>query len=237
MTTDASRWACPACAASGRAQSAFCSACGEAQPGTPPPRWTAALSRWWRMLKLLSFQPGELTRAWLDGRRKPLAAPLTLFLGLNVVFFLSQTLSGVAMLLISLSAQFQNQGYSALANHWVDQHVSKQAVGRDRCQVTFDLRQQTLGKAGVIALVPPFEALCAVALWRRRGPLHTHSIFALHFYSFSMSLMFLLIALVGIAANAWAANGRRVYAVLLNNIVSLMHLLAIARWLPAASTA
>ena len=164
-------------------------------------------------------------------------APLTLLLGLSVVFFLSQTLSGVAMLSIPLSAHLQNQGYSALANRWVDQRVSKQAVGRDRCQVTFDLRQQTLGKAGVIALVPPFEALCAVALWRRRGPLHTHSIFALHFYSFSMSLMFLLIALVGIAANAWAANGRRVYAVLLNNIVSLMHLLAIARWLPAASTA
>lgn len=63
MTTDASRWACPSCAAFGRAQSAFCSACSEAQPGTPPPGWTAALSRWWLLLKLLSFQPCELTRA------------------------------------------------------------------------------------------------------------------------------------------------------------------------------
>jgi len=68
MTTDASRWTCPSCAASSRPQSAFCSACGEAQPGTPPPRWTAALARWWLTLKLLVFEPGELTRAWLDGR-------------------------------------------------------------------------------------------------------------------------------------------------------------------------
>ena len=169
----------------------------------------AGQQRWWLTLKLLVLKPGELTRACVHGRRKPLVTPLTPFLALNVVFFLSQTLSGVAMLLISLSAQFQNQGYSALANHWVDQRVSKQAVGGDRCQVTFDLRQQTLGKAGVIALVPPFEALCAVALWCRRLPLRTHSIFASHFYSFSMLLMFLLITLVGIAANTWAASGQR----------------------------
>ena len=152
-----------------------------------------------------------------------------------VVFFLSQNLSGVVMLSIPLSAHLQNQGYSALANHWVDQRVRNQAVVQDRCQATYDLRQQTLGKASMIALVSPFEALGAVALWRRRLPCRTHLIFALHFYSFALLLTSLLPPLVGIAANAWVASGHRVDVMPLNNSVSLTHVLALGTYIALAT--
>ena len=113
--------------------------------------------------------------------------------------------------------------------------MSKQAVGLDRYLATFDLRQQALAKASVIALVPPFAAVCAVALWRRRLPFRTHLIFAVHFYSFALLLTSLLPPLVGIAANAWVASGHRIDAMPLNNSVSLTHVLALGTHIALAT--
>lgn len=41
-----------------------------------------------RALKILMLQPGELMRAYLDGRRKPFIGPIQLFVVLNLVFAL-----------------------------------------------------------------------------------------------------------------------------------------------------
>src|SRR5215475_7917977 len=88
---------CPTCGAPQPA--AFCSTCGEKRI-TAHDYSIAHFAehlveilthfdiRSLRAVKILAFQPGELTRAYLDGRRKPFIGPIQLFVILNVVFAL-----------------------------------------------------------------------------------------------------------------------------------------------------
>lgn len=96
-------WTCPTCATPGTTP--FCAQCGEERrsPGDLSLRHylaTAAESLFsWdgRILgTLTSFvrRPGELSVAYLEGRRKPFLNPLQLFLLINVLFFVQQGVTG-----------------------------------------------------------------------------------------------------------------------------------------------
>jgi hypothetical protein len=50
--------------------------------------------RLWRTLPLLTFRPGRLSRAWIEGKRVRYVAPLHIFLFSIFLFFLSLSLSG-----------------------------------------------------------------------------------------------------------------------------------------------
>lgn len=92
-------WRCPTCGTD--ATTAFCGACGEQRlaPGDLSLRHYASaaaesLLSWdGRILgTFASFlrRPGELTLAYVDGRRKPFLNPLQLFLLVNVLYFVQQ---------------------------------------------------------------------------------------------------------------------------------------------------
>ena len=165
-----------------------------------------AVARWWLTLKLLITSPGALTVRQRDGRRQGLVPPLTLFLTLNLVFFLGQSLSGLAILSIPLRAHVQGQFYSTTAASWTDKRVAtKQAemqaakqIDRTRFSDAFDLQQQTLAKASVIAMVPLLALICGLAYGPRRRGLAVHLHFALHFYAFALLYVTALYAVIGL---------------------------------------
>jgi len=49
-------------------------------------------------LRALASPPGQLTADWIRGRRVGYLAPLSLFLWVNVAFFLVQSASGLGIL-------------------------------------------------------------------------------------------------------------------------------------------
>ncbi len=150
--------------------------------------------RLWPTLKKLIDAPGELTAAYLAGQRKPYVGPFELFVLINVVFFVVQSL-GVRVFSIPLNNELHGQLYSAFANrllmHWLSSHSMTVA------QYTpfFNGMQDILAKSLVILMVPLFALAVALLSRPRRGML-VHGIFAMHFYAFLMvflSVLFLFL--------------------------------------------
>ena len=195
-------WPCPSCQAQWPGSARFCASCGEQRLPVARGALRRAVARWWLTLKLLITSPGALTVRQRDGRRQGLVPPLTLFLTLNLVFFLGQSLSGLAILSIPLRAHVQGQFYSATAANWTDKRLAaKQAAkpfDRTRFSDAFDLQQQTLAKASVVAMVPVLALVCGLAYGPRRRGLAVHVHFALHFYAFALLYVTALYAVLGL---------------------------------------
>jgi hypothetical protein len=186
-------WQCPSCGTDAGSLARYCHACGEQRLPIDEP----ALRRSWRLwsgtLRLL-LRPGALTVEHREGRRRSLVPPLALFLAINVVFFISQSLSGIVLMALPLKAHLQDRAGSA----WVRSHVEKRTaalgIDVDRYAERFDARQVALAKASVVAMVPLLAMACALIYtprasarrqeWRLRWP--THWTFALHFFAFAL---------------------------------------------------
>ena len=97
----AARWTCPTCGAA--AGTGYCGACGERRLSARDLGVLALLGqvfesitnvdgRAFRTFRALFLQPGELTLAFLEGRRKQYIAPFQVFVIANVAFFSLQSL-------------------------------------------------------------------------------------------------------------------------------------------------
>jgi hypothetical protein len=177
-----SPWACPSCRFIESADGHYCRRCGEERLGATVPG--ALGRRWWRTLRLLVLQPGQLTRDHNRGRRKFLVPPLALFLALNLVFFIAQSLSGFSVLSVPLQAHLEGQPYSESARETLVQRLLVTGLGRERFEDRFDHQQQTLAKASVITMVPLWALVCAAVAYGRRERYGTHLAFGLHLYAF-----------------------------------------------------
>ena len=183
-------WVCPSCGQQEGDAALYCSACGEARigPGAQGPGrlpdWQQSLRRWGRTLKLLVTLPGALTVHYRDGARQRLVRPVALFLGINVVFFIAQSLSGFSVFAIPLQAHVQSQPYSDIAADLVNQRVEAKAIERHRYFDRFNAQQQTLAKASVIVLVPPLAAVLALVFRRWRAGWSVHGAHALQVMAF-----------------------------------------------------
>jgi hypothetical protein len=226
-------WACPSCGQAADAGVRFCPQCGEEKlagrgPGRP---W----ARWWRSLRLLVGHPGALTVAFRDGVRQPYVRPLALFLGINVVFFLAQSLSGFSVLSIPLRAHLNSQSYSDFANRVVEQQLQRTGVERQRFSDRFDMQQQTLAKASVLAMGPLLALGFGVLFWRRHAAPATHMVFALHFMAFMLLFLTLLFPAMALAQRGLEAAGVAVGKGTFADLATYAEATAIAGWVGLAA--
>src|SRR5215831_10443737 len=98
-------WTCPSCGSS--ATTPYCGRCGERRlnAGDASIRSGIALEsarsfpgRTVASLRALLSPPGRLTRDWIGGRRVGYLTPLSLFLWINVAFFLVQSFTRLGIL-------------------------------------------------------------------------------------------------------------------------------------------
>src|SRR5262245_404852 len=116
----ATRWTCQTCGAG--AVAAYCGACGERRLSSRDLGVLAVLGqvfesimnvdgRAFRTFRALFVQPGELTLAFLEGRRKQYVAPFQVFLIANVAFFALQSLLGFQVLSNTFESHVEKQTY------------------------------------------------------------------------------------------------------------------------------
>ena len=116
----------------------FCAECGQRRLGEGDRRLGHLLgqffgaltdldSRFWRSFRALLFRPGRLSRDYIDGRRARWLAPVTVFVLVNVLYFLAPALT-------DFSLPFYNQvpGHLALASFENEAELSPQAHERIR---------------------------------------------------------------------------------------------------------
>ncbi len=97
-----------------------------------------------------------------------------------------------------MRAHLQNQFYSTTAARWTDQRVAAKQIDRTRFGDAFDLQQQALAKATVLAMVPLLALVCGLAYGPRRRGLAVHLHFALHFYAFALHYVTALYAVLSL---------------------------------------
>lgn len=199
MRSDAAPIACPACATPLRGP--WCHACGQRADAAADLSLrgfaldavrsvTDADSRLWRTLRTLVVDPARLTRDWAAGRRRPWIPPLRLFLLINVLYFLSQSLTGFHTFTTPLELHVTGMPHADVARDLVRARMADREEDYNVFSARFDDAAETQAKTLVIVLVP-FFALLVAALERRR-PFAVHLVFSLHTLAFFMLMAALL---------------------------------------------
>jgi hypothetical protein len=237
----ASAWTCPNCAVA--LTTPFCPRCGE--------RPVAAIDlslkgiaaqlmktvagvdgRLVRSLRALLLQPGSLTLAYGEGRRKPFIGPFQLFLLANVVFFAVQSLTHTRVFSSSLDSHLHHQDWSALAQQLVSDRLAATHMTLDRFAPLFDRAVVLHAKSLVIAMAVPFALLLPLVFFSSRRPFSIHVVFALHLYAF---LLLLFCVALGIAALDVASGGGGLASASTDNLLTALILACSTVYLYLAS--
>jgi hypothetical protein len=209
-----SPWTCPSCGEP--CTTRYCGACGERRivgvapvvdnpAGTEPGR--SFFGRLHSSLRELASPPGRLTADWIRGRRVGYLAPLSLFLWINVAFFVVQSASGFGILTWPLRAHLSDDSIAWLTTRLLAQHRPDMTLPTDAYTNLFDAVESVHAKSLVIVMSPAFAALLGVLLLDRRRAFRDSLTFAMHFFAFSLIWMCALFPTVAIVASLLAASG------------------------------
>lgn len=172
----------------------YCSACGELRADLRREgvhhfglelfeSFTHLDGKVFRSLRTLFAQPGELTRQYLRGARRPYMSPLQVFLVANLVFFLVQSWVKWNTLTTPLAVQTGMQPYSEFAREHLRHFVEEHGVSLDLVRRKFDASVVVYAKSLVFLMVPLFALGSAlVCVPRTRGVL-VQLVAALHLYA------------------------------------------------------
>ncbi len=194
----ASTWTCPTCGTV--VVSHFCPTCGEQSPddreltlrGLATQIIHTATSVDGKLLRSfvrLLRRPGDLTVAYLQGRRKPFIGPVPLYFMANLLFFASESLLGGAIVSTSLDTHLSRQPWSPWAQVLVPRRLEQLGTTLDAYAPVFD-RAVALHARSLIILMALAFAVLPWLLFRGRGkPFAAHAVFSLHLYSFLLLLL------------------------------------------------
>jgi hypothetical protein len=197
---------CPSCGTPWTGE--YCARCGEKRLDGRPTfgrflrEWlaeaTAIDGKWSRTIKALLFQPGQLTRDYLTGRRRPTMKPLTLFLLLNVVYFLIQPLANINTFNSTLKMQTRWYIYAEWARGVVQNKMAFDDVSMNIYE------PETLAKSLIIVQFPLLAVWMLLVTWRS-SYLYDHLVAATHFYSFLLVLN-IVATLIVAAVRQWTSD-------------------------------
>lgn len=133
-----------------------------------------------RTLKTLITQPGELTAAYMRGARSRYTKPLQLFIAVSVAFFVASFAANVRTFDTPLRYQVAQWEKPA---RLVAQRIAERRTTMREYSEVFDRTSTTQAKTLVIVMVPVFALLVATVEIRKRRYALQHVVFALHTYT------------------------------------------------------
>jgi hypothetical protein len=157
-----------------------------------------------RTLKVLLAKPGELSNAYFHGGRSRYTKPLTLFVIINIVFFIVQPHTG--LLRYKYRQYLNNPHYLALVrNHLLQTREAEQTYA-----ARFNTNLQNQKKSLLIVSVPVLALVMAVLFIGTRRTYAEHLVFSVQVYTFLliflaamvlvMTLLLLILSPLGPAA-------------------------------------
>jgi hypothetical protein len=207
-------WTCPTCHTG--VASAFCPDCGE-----KPLRqreltlrglveqmfeaFTNIDSKLVRSLRALLTRPGQLTVAFLEGRRKAFLSPVALFLLANVLFFAMESFTGSTVFTTPLDSHLHRQPWSGFAPQLVAHRLATLHTTLEQYAPVFDRAVALKARSLIICMALSFAFAPMLVFLRSKRPLVTHAVFSLHLYAFLLLLMCVGIGIQGI--DGWRGGG------------------------------
>jgi hypothetical protein len=188
-------WTCATC---GRiARENFCAHCGEKQRSDHDFSLRHVLaeaaeaffhidSKVFHTLKTLIKKPGKLTEEFFLGRRKPYMSPLQTFFLCNLLFFLLQPLTGLAILAPPLRIFDDPDSWT---RHLIDQRLEHKHLSRANQQefgdysLSFEHNSHLQAKSLILVMALMLAVVMSILYFQRRRYFSEHIIFCLHVYA------------------------------------------------------
>jgi len=230
MNTDqppaTSTFVCPSCGAESAGR--FCNSCGERKLG-PEDRslrhyidividfLTHFDSKGYRSLAYLVAKPGFLSVEQLRGSRVRYAKPFSLFLSINVLYYLSVAAFGANTFTTPLSVQLnQNDYYPGFAARQVERRLQTDKSNFAKFETKYNERTNVLSKTMIFLFIPIYAALFYGLFRTRRPYLVEHAVVATHLWSFILLLLATVVPAIGLVL-MWWHNASSVAAILASN--------------------
>jgi Protein of unknown function (DUF3667) len=184
----------------------FCAACGERRLRANEltlrgllehafEAFTNVDSKLLRSFRYLVVHPGQLTAAYMQGRRQPFMGPVPLFLIANVLFFAIESSLGGAIFTTPLDWHLHRQPWSGIAPQLVGARLAAMHTTLALYAPVFDRAVAVNARSLIIFMALFFALVPALTFVRRKRPAITHAVFSLHLYSF-MLLLFCVATMV-----------------------------------------
>ncbi len=186
----------------------FCHACGEKRRSRKDMamsnfvkevfrKFTHLDSKLIRSLFFLVVKPGFLTVEYLRGRQKPYEKPLTVFLTINLIYFLTIGFNGYRTYENPLATQLRNP-YKDVVEAMLESRFHGDTVALSQFVVKFDHQVHILAKSMLLLMVPMYAAGLWLLYRSRKMYFGEHLITALHLHALMLVLnMFLGIVTQG----------------------------------------
>jgi hypothetical protein len=202
-------WICPTCKTG--VASPFCSGCGERQlrvrdltlrgfVGQIFEAFTSVDSKLLRSFRYLIARPGQLTVAYLQGRRQPFLRPVPLFLIANVLFFAIEALSGGTLFTTPLDWHLHRQPWSGFAPQLVADRLAVTHTTLEQYAPLFDRAVATHARSLIIFMALFFALVPMLIFMRSHRPVVAHAVFSLHLYSFMLMLFCVVTVIPALSA-------------------------------------
>lgn len=139
--------------------------------------------------RALLTRPGELTAAYIRGAHKKYLGPVQLFLIVNLVYFLVQSLTGWNTFSTPLSIHVGDLQYRDLANSILVHRLASLHLTYQEFEPIFNHSAGLHAKSLVILMIPFFALPVGLLFWRRQRMIVPHLIFSSHYWSFNLLLL------------------------------------------------
>jgi len=169
-------------------------------------------SKFLRTLKALVTKPGELSRAYFHGGRSRYTKPLTLFVIINVIFFVVQPHTGFWHQ--KHATYMTDRNYAAV----VDARLATTREPVQSYAARFDANLQNQKKSLLIISVPLLALVMSLLFIGTRHTYVEHLLFSVQVYAFDLlcmlTLALLVVAPLRMVARTLGSGGARLRSVL-----------------------
>jgi hypothetical protein len=144
----------------------------------------------YRSLWYLVTRPGFLSVEQLRGSRVSYAKPLSLFISINVVYYISISMVGANTFTTPLAVQMNGNDYfGAFAAHEVVRAVEASGSDYATLERSFNERTNVLSKTLIFLFIPLYAALFHGLFHRRRRYFVEHAVVATHLWTFVLLVL------------------------------------------------
>lgn len=140
-------------------------------------------NRFFLSVRYLFLFPGGMTVEFLEGKRKKFISPITLFLFINLIYFLINPLTDYSL---SLYDQAYSQPYSMWTKDWVEHKLKKEGLLEQNYSITYQNMSDNISKSIMIINVPMIAVLVYLMAFKQRRYYFDSLIFTFHFFSLFM---------------------------------------------------